>query len=121
MKSKLISFIVFVSLIPLSNTAEAVTVGVPFGGKSTATIFCSCTATFLITMVNYVNNTTEKFMYSPLTTILYREFMFLRPDVYMIGTSVGIDVPCMQGVPPNCTPMEPAQSGAPIFMLGTSI
>ncbi len=113
-----IIFISIFSIATLYSTAEASLSSKPFGGKSTTVLFCSCDASFIVTMQNYENNLVENFIYSPLSTTLYANFLAFMPSVYMVGLADQAMMPCMQVSISGCTPS--GLNGYRMQMVGTS-
>lgn len=89
-----------------------------FGGKSSMVQFCTCDATIMVTIDNSENNSTEYFIYNPISTELYREYLFMMPGVYMLGTAELMETQCKIVSGSSCTSVG---TGYPIKMLGTSL
>ncbi len=110
-------FGLFVGLYPIHSAfAQMVK---PFGGLATVVIPCTCDGSFMITIPNAANLLVpENFIYYPSFSLLYANFLYMRPGVQMLGTAQWAMMPCMQNAGAGCAP---AGFGYPMVMLGTSL
>lgn len=112
------SLLLFI-LIANTALAQSFSTEKPFGGQVSRVQICTCDATYMMTINNEANNSvTESFIYSPFSTELYRNYMFMFSGIYILGTADLMTTECKIISGSSCTPVG---FGYPIKMMGTSL
>ncbi len=107
--------VVLFSLLVPTDGAKALSFGIPFGGKITSVLPCTCPGD-LGWKITVGSPRPGVFMYKPTTSRLYANYSIYRPGAYVLGTSTAY-ASCMQVSPNGCTPTP---GGPVIHPIGTS-
>jgi len=108
-----ITLIITLSVLEFPLIAQALSFGVPFGGKIVTSIPCTCSVGSWVT-ISFPRP--GSFIYTPGLSQIYRNYNLFRPGPWAIGIASGFGT-CLTGAPPACVPIG---SGPIIRKVGTS-
>ena len=109
--------IVLVSFMIPRSKAQAFSLGLPFGGKITSVLPCTCPAD-LGWQITVGPPRPGVYMYQPGFSMLFMNYNIFRPGAWVVGIATTY-VPCLQISITGCIPVS--TGGLLIRLIGTSL
>jgi len=94
--------ILFLVVVPVAVSAQAVTAEVPFGGPLLFTFFCGCSGNFMNYIFDDKTLTTLPLVFQPGLSILYSSYNILTPGTQELGVFIPGAGQCWVPAPDGC-------------------